>query len=135
MKSFKAAILLLMLLGPMTATVARADHGHFHGHVGVFIAPWPVYYPYSYYPYGYYPYAAYPSVVVTQPAAPTVYIEQGNSAAAQDGQQADNPTQGQPTTDWFYCRNPAGYYPYVRSCANGWQRVPAQPQAQPQPQN
>ncbi|HSY27880.1 MAG TPA: hypothetical protein VK832_10285, partial [Burkholderiaceae bacterium] len=83
---------------------------------------WPYY---GYYPYGYYPYAAYPPVVVTQQAAAPVYMEQGNAAPAQ--QQSAAPA-GQSSNDWYYCRDPAGYYPYVRTCANGWQRVPAQPQ-------
>jgi hypothetical protein len=26
---------------------------------------------------------------------------------------------------WYYCSNPAGYYPYVTQCNTGWQAVPA----------
>ena len=26
---------------------------------------------------------------------------------------------------WYYCTNPAGYYPYVPRCARNWQAVPA----------
>ena len=26
---------------------------------------------------------------------------------------------------WYYCSNPAGYYPYVTQCNTGWQSVPA----------
>ncbi|HET9113444.1 MAG TPA: hypothetical protein VFN66_06205 [Burkholderiales bacterium] len=26
---------------------------------------------------------------------------------------------------WYYCRKPAGYYPYVPQCQVGWQPVPA----------
>jgi hypothetical protein len=26
---------------------------------------------------------------------------------------------------WYYCSNPAGYYPYVTQCNTGWQPVPA----------
>ena len=126
MKSIKSVLMLLLLLGPLSATVAQAEHGHagggFHGgHVGVFIDPWPWFYPYSYYPYGYYPYAGYPAAVVTQ-EAPTVYMEQGAPA-----QQSATPAA---SGDWYYCRNPEGYYPYVRSCTGGWQRVPAQPPTQ-----
>ena len=145
MKSIKPALLLLLLLSPLTATVARAQHAHFaagvhgstfhgfrgHGaHVGVFVDPWPVFSPYGYgyYPYDYYPYGYYPPVVVTQPAAPTVYVEQG-AAPVQDSVQQP-PQSSAPSNDWYYCRNPEGYYPYVRNCANGWQRVPAQPPTQ-----
>lgn len=26
---------------------------------------------------------------------------------------------------WYYCSDPAGYYPYVAQCNTGWQSVPA----------
>ena len=26
---------------------------------------------------------------------------------------------------WYYCSDPAGYYPYVTQCNTGWQSVPA----------
>ncbi len=26
---------------------------------------------------------------------------------------------------WYYCSNPAGYYPYVTQCNTSWQTVPA----------
>jgi|SRR5215472_15957583 len=26
---------------------------------------------------------------------------------------------------WYYCSDPAGYYPYVAECNTGWQAVPA----------
>jgi hypothetical protein len=26
---------------------------------------------------------------------------------------------------WYYCANPAGYYPYVQQCYTSWQTVPA----------
>jgi hypothetical protein len=29
---------------------------------------------------------------------------------------------------WYYCRNPAGYYPYVPACTSAWQPVPASAQ-------
>jgi len=29
------------------------------------------------------------------------------------------------TQYWYYCSNPAGYYPYVTHCNTGWQTVPA----------
>lgn len=31
------------------------------------------------------------------------------------------------TPYWYYCANPAGYYPYVARCAFRWQRVVATP--------
>lgn len=66
----------------------------------------------------------YPEVVVT-PGYSQAYIEPDyepqQSIAPVDVQQAS------PSNDWYYCRNPAGYYPYVKTCPNGWQRVPSTP--------
>jgi hypothetical protein len=25
---------------------------------------------------------------------------------------------------WYYCSDPAGYYPYITQCDTGWQPVP-----------
>jgi len=143
MKTIKSIFLALLLMGPISAVVARADHGHgggwhgggWHGGVGVglgvgiglgaLMSPWLYpysYYPYPYYPYGYYPYA-YAPAAVAPPAAPSAYVEQGSPPPMQAAPQAP-----QPSSDWFYCRKPEGYYPYVRECADGWQRVPSQPQ-------
>ncbi len=35
------------------------------------------------------------------------------------------PAPPEPTQYWYYCANPAGYYPYVARCVVNWQRVPA----------
>ena len=37
------------------------------------------------------------------------------------------PASPQPQGEWYYCANSNSYYPYVRDCPAGWQRVPAQP--------
>src|ERR1700761_6864638 len=37
----------------------------------------------------------------------------------------------QPSSSWYYCDNPRGYYPYVASCPTAWREVPAQPNAAP----
>jgi hypothetical protein len=36
------------------------------------------------------------------------------------------PSQGS-SNYWHYCRNPEGYYPYVKNCPNGWLQVAPQP--------
>jgi hypothetical protein len=33
--------------------------------------------------------------------------------------------QSYSTQTWYYCSDPAGYYPYVAQCNTGWQAVPA----------
>jgi hypothetical protein len=75
---------------------------------------------YGGYPAPYY----YPPAVVTAPAAPPQYIEQGpNGPVPVPGPDGVMPQQGW----WYHCNQPEGYYPYVPSCPGGWQRVPAQP--------
>ena len=34
-------------------------------------------------------------------------------------------SQPYPSQTWYYCSDPAGYYPYVTQCNIGWQAVPA----------
>ena len=122
---------LLLALGFSGAALANGGHfngghfngGHFHGGhfhhgprfgFGVFIGPgyWPGYYGYPYYPSPYY----YPPVVAV-PAAPPTYVEQGDG----EGEGASG------SAYWYYCTKSKAYYPYVKSCPGGWQRVPAQP--------
>jgi hypothetical protein len=35
-----------------------------------------------------------------------------------------NYDQPYPSQTWYYCSDPAGYYPYVTQCNVGWQTVP-----------
>lgn len=118
------ALLALLILGGV-AGLAQAQpgrhggfhghHGHFHGHshVGIWVGA-PLWYGYGPGWYGApwygdpwygYPYP-YGRTLIVQP--PPVYIEQG----------------GEPTAQmWYYCRNPQGYYPYVKNCSTAWRAV------------
>jgi hypothetical protein len=89
---------------------------HFHTNFGVFIgAPafwWGApYYPY-YYPYSYYDGYSYPGPVYGDPG-PTTYIQQDSGTAGQSSGGGY----------WYYCTDPAGYYPQVQNCAKGWLKV------------
>jgi len=100
----------LVLLGALASGQALAWH-HGRTHVGVgFYFGGPVWYPYPYY--------AYPPTVVVREVPPTTYIEQGAPEAAPQ-------QQGY----WYYCADSKTYYPYVKDCPAGWQKVV--PQAQP----
>ena len=59
---------------------------------------------------------AYPGPAVAPSAG---YVEQNVPQAA--------PAPAQPQGDWYYCADSNAYYPYVRECAEGWQRVPSTP--------
>jgi hypothetical protein len=83
--------------------------GLFVGAPGFWYDPWPA--PYPYYPYSYY----YPPAVVVQ-SSPPVYIER-------DG---DNAAPGS-SDYWYYCADAQRYYPYVKQCPGGWQRVTPHP--------
>jgi hypothetical protein len=90
--------------------------GGWHGSVGIYVGPgwgwygYPYYAGYPYYPYPYaYPYSyAYPYPAYA-PSVSVPYIE-GPAASAR-------------AVYWYYCKAPAGYYPYVRSCSTGWMKV------------
>lgn len=118
MRFAKAAGLAMFLVATLASTSVLAHGGHHHRsrvHFGVFVgAPafWHYPHPYYYYPPAYY----YPPVVVT-PASPPVYVERGDASTA--------PEQSQGS--WYYCPEARAYYPYVKQCAGGWQRVPSQP--------
>ena len=128
----KRSIILLALAGSLLASVsAQADPwrgGHRHGgpNIGFYFGPgfygpgWGSYYPRPYYAVPTYPY--YPPVIVAPapaPVPPPVYIEQPAQQSAAP-QAADN-------AYWYYCNQPEGYYPYVKECPAGWQKVTPQP--------
>jgi hypothetical protein len=136
MKALKVVVMMAMVLGAGALAAESAfaggrggfhGGGHFHGgHSGfhksrvvvgigvgvpVYWGPW--YYPPAYYyPPSYYypPYYAYPPAY----SAPT-YIERGDAPAEQ------------PSQWWYYCADSKAYYPYVKECPGGWQRVAPQP--------
>jgi hypothetical protein len=64
-----------------------------------------------YYPQPIYPYPTYvaPPVAVAEPAPPA-------------------PPANGPT--WYFCDNPAGYYPYVQNCSAPWRAVAQTPPGQ-----
>jgi hypothetical protein len=109
------AFTLGVLAGLAMSGLASADR--FHRHFGVdVLVPFPYYSPF-YGPY-YYP---YPPTVIVSPPQPQVYIQQppAQSDWAQDG-----------NSYWYHCDKPEGYYPYVKSCPGGWQKVVPTPPEQ-----
>ena len=117
-----AALAMFAVAAPAHADGRWHGGGH-HWRGGVFLnfgAPFPYWGP-RYYYYGppvYYGvppayYYDYGPPVVVAPAAPPVYVERGDDAAAKP-------------TWWYWCPSAKGYYPYVKECPGGWQRVPPQ---------
>jgi hypothetical protein len=62
-------------------------------------------------------------VVVERPAS-QVYIEQPAAPAPAA------PVAAAPVNYWYYCAAAKGYYPYVKECPSGWQKVSPQPPGQ-----
>jgi hypothetical protein len=97
-----------------------AGHGwghHGHGWGGFYFSGWVPWYSPWYYGYG------YPSGYYVESAAPLEYVEMNPPAPVADTPAASETAPGV----WYYCKNPEGYYPYVKNCTDGWQEVPAQP--------
>ena len=116
MRVARAIVVLAVALGAAVASApAFADrwHGHSRVHFGLYFgAPlyWHPYYPPPYY---------YPPTVVV-PQSPPVYIERGGQAEQAPADQGW----------WYFCRESNAYYPYVKHCPGGWEKVRPQPPAQ-----
>ena len=93
----------LVVLALAGALVSGAALARVHWDFGIYLGPG--YWPYA--PYYYYPPAPLP------PAAPPATVEQS----------APPP----PENWWHYCPASKAYYPYVRECPGGWQRVSPTP--------
>ena len=117
MKTMKKILpLLLLAAGAAFAAPALAD-GHVRFGISIGVPLWgPGYYAPGYYePYYYppaYPYY-YPPATVVVPTQPQRYIEQAPQASAD--------------SFWYYCADSKAYYPYVKDCPAGWQRVSPTP--------
>jgi hypothetical protein len=114
------------LLSLFVFSAPAEAHGRVRG--GVFLnfgVPWPGYYwgpRYYYGPPAYYydDYYAPRTVIIERPNPPT-YIERS------DVESAPPPSQVQPQHWWYWCPTAEKYYPYVKECSGGFQKVPAQP--------
>ena len=107
-----AMLLLAVCAGNAMASGGRGHgHGHSHSSVGFYFNdpyPWgpdPFFYPYR-------PYVYSPPPVIIEQREPPVYIQRQLAPPA--------PTV---SSNWYYCQNPPGYYPYVQSCSQPWVSV------------
>lgn len=110
------ALAFLLALAAGFASDPASAHGGSRVTVGVGIG---VGYPYWASPWGPWwyppPYYYAPVPVVVSPPAPVTYVEQRSAPATGSGNW------------WYYCETAKGYYPYVKECPAGWQRVPPTP--------
>jgi hypothetical protein len=126
MKRVTAALAMIALLAGAMAAGTASAHGRVSVGVG-FGFGWPGYWGGPGYwgwpgywgaPYPYYAPYYYPPVVVQE--QPVTYIERGDAAPARESRESRRDW-------WYYCPETKTYYPYVKECANGWQKVAPQP--------
>ncbi|SDH08203.1 hypothetical protein [Propionivibrio dicarboxylicus] len=112
----------LLALACLGMTLSAPSWAGPHAHVGVVIGPGAFWGPpppyYAPYPYPYY----VPAPVVVQ-TTPPVYVQQPEPVAPAAA--AAPAASGY----WYYCAASKSYYPYVKECPVGWQRVSPQPPA------
>jgi len=107
----KTVIAILVTMGvllaiPMSGLAGSSTHYSFGFNVGI-----PLYGPPAYGPNPYWgppPYYYPPPTVVVVPQQPQTYVQRN---------------QRQESDYWYYCQNPQGYYPYIKSCPGGWMKV------------
>lgn len=80
-------------------------------------------------PWAYYPAPVYypPAYVVVPPVpreAPPVYIQQPSAPTSP----AASMPAATPPQSYYFCPDSKTYYPYVQSCASGWQTVAPRPE-------
>lgn len=117
-------LLLLCAVGVGNAMADRGDRGRgSRGHVGIGVVigpswgPWYYPAPRYYYPPPYYdPYYA---PIVIERSDPPVYIERPTSPGTGEDDTASAPE----TNYWYYCAAARAYYPDVKRCPDGWQKV------------
>lgn len=103
-----AVVVLVVLCLPLAGV---AGHGKTRVFIGgsVWLGP-PAYGPAYYGPGWWGPAYGPPAYYVAPPPVlrqPPVYVERGQAEGDY----------------WYYCENPRGYHPYVRSCPGGWMKV------------
>lgn len=136
MQPFRPLLAAALLLAGLVAAAPAAAHGVYYGGRGYWAGPsvrfhfgyygGPLWWPPAYYAYPA-PYVLVPPPAPAPPAAPPVYIEREPA----EPRPTPAPQPGAPEGAWWYfCPAANGFYPYVRECPSGWERVPALPPGQ-----
>jgi len=123
-------VLALLVGGAVASESAMAQHVRFGVNIGIPLFG-PGYLPPYAYPAPAYAYPApayaYPAPAYSYPAPAYSYPAPAMAAAVPYAQQGYAQAAPAPQQDWYFCAGSNAYYPYVRECPSGWQRVPAQP--------
>ncbi|MDW8469172.1 MAG: hypothetical protein RML56_09615 [Burkholderiales bacterium] len=112
----RTAILAAALASSVFATTTALAHGRHHGHVRIRVVIGTPVVVYRWIP------PPPPRYVVLHPP-PRGWVATAPVYVARD---ADRAAAGD-SWWYYYCPQARAYYPYVRHCPGGWQRVPPQP--------
>jgi hypothetical protein len=105
----------------------NGSHGgwdrHHHGRGGVVVFPYPPLPGGTWWPYPPYPYP------------PDGYYDGGDDdmnappdgPGGPQGGPPDGSYEAEAPAFWYYCDQPDGYYPYVKSCSHDWSTIPISP--------
>ena len=148
MKFFKILLVAISLMSIAASASARPGGHYRHSRLSIGIAIPPLYIHYggqynygaSYYPYDY-SWRYYPGTVITPTISYVTPVVQTRNIVYTDSNttygpdylndnsiinQANPSPQATEGKDWLYCHQPDGFYPAIKACPAGWQRVPAQ---------
>lgn len=144
MKIIKSTLLCSILLAVTAASPAWADRGGYsHGHryngwnsgwhggwygrsSGWYVDPFPLFLGAALYEATVYPRYRYSTEVIINERPQTVYEERIVSSPSTTWieSSSDQVTPLSVNADtWLYCHQPDGFYPAVKSCNSGWQRI------------
>jgi hypothetical protein len=109
------------------------NHGYYRGQMGWWWVSGTGWYLYN---APVYPYPAYQpnTIIVERPVAPIAQptpvpppppVVMTQKDTTSDGVHEMNSKPG--SANYYYCQNPAGYYPTVPACPSGWAVTPANP--------
>lgn len=98
----------------------RWRHTWWHGRYGWWWNVGPAWYFYDT------PVYPYPTYVSPDYYGDEDYDDEGYDDGGYDDS-AMPPGGGGGPGSWYHCSNPEGYYPYVKTCKDGWEEVPATP--------
>ncbi len=141
MKPLSIIFVALASLLTSSAALAHQPSHYYRPRVSLGFSVSPVHYHHSHYRVAYYPYdyswryypglviaptVSYSVPVVSNTVYPVVYDQPTYIYNNNNNYQPINPPSN-PRNDWLYCHQPDGFYPAIKSCPGGWQRVPAQP--------
>ncbi|MEY4592427.1 MAG: hypothetical protein RIR18_1322 [Pseudomonadota bacterium] len=132
----KLCVAIVFLISVSGTVQAEHWHDRGHSHFGVSVGVGPYWGPWYYPPPPYYHYPYPQTVIVGIPPSP-VYIEQAPQPAVVLPQTTTTGSSVAPMAVppaenyWYYCPSSKAYYPYVKECPAGWQKVSPQPPPPP----